>query len=214
MRVPEVTTGSGAVSCTCQCDYGWATDQNQPFDSFAYCTVTTSNTPTTNSNTNKTMTTTSNTTTSPTAGDWRPPVPSYPPPPPASKTTKKKVPLFKWVIIGISVIVMAVLVFVLCRTRCCGLWGLCCSDGCCSGRSSHGHFKYPAVPHRIQGIHVHAMNPPPYFHAPMPYQAHRMHTESQGQSYPYRSPPPQHFPMPPEAAQMAPLGHGFSPPEQ
>ena len=228
MRAPDVAAGTGAVSCTCKCDPGWTTDLDQPFESFEYCTLTAAgddtNDTTDTTDTNDTNDTTNainninngTTTVPPTSGDWRPPVPSYPPPPPASKTTKTRVPLFKWVIIGVSVIVLAIIVFVLCRTRCCGLWSLCCGGGCCGGSNTH---KYPASPQRI---HVHAMNPPPYYHVPAAYQARQMHNahhaHNDGQYYPpaqyFPTPPPESYQTPPPypSAAMAPLGHGFRAP--
>jgi hypothetical protein len=32
-------TGSGTIGCTCECEDGWATAPNQPFDSFKYCAL-------------------------------------------------------------------------------------------------------------------------------------------------------------------------------
>lgn len=205
LRAPEFATGSGTVSCTCQCDPGWQTDMNQPFETFLYCSVPAS-TATDGPSTAPTTSTTTNT-----SAGWRPPVPSYPPPPPATKTTKTSVPLFKWIIIGASVIVIAILLFVLCRTRCCGLWGLCCSDGCWTRSSAS--LKHPVAPQRI---HVHAM------HQPAPVQYAYMTPappDQQARAYPaqyFPPPPPEsyHTPPPPAHASMAPLGHGYPRPRE
>ncbi len=230
LRAPEIAAGSGAVSCTCQCDPGWQTNMNQPFETFVYCSVpastttdsplttpTTSTTPST-PGTPDTPDTPDTSTTAPTTPittntsiGWRPPVPSYPPPPPTTKTTKTSVPLFKWIIIGASIVVIAILLFVLCRTRCCGLWGLCCGDGCCTRSSAS--YKYPVAPQRI---HVHAMHqPPPVQYAYMTPAP----PAPQSRAYPpqYFAPPPPesyHTPPPPAQASMAPLGHGFRPPQE
>lgn len=209
LRAPEVAAGSGSVSCTCQCDPGWMTDVNQPFESFEYCSIATSTMAPTSPTVPTTSTTTPNTSTNTTSDnnsiDWRPPLPIYPPPPPASKTTKKKVPLFKWIIIGVSILVIAILVFVLCRTRCCGLWSICCGGGCCPSASPS--YKYPVAPQRI---HVHAMHHP---------QSQHPYTASPVMHHPYpiqyfAPPPPESYqtPPPPPQPAMAPLGHGFQPP--
>ena len=44
LRAPEIAAGSSTVSCTCQCDPGWETDLNQPFETFVYCSVGAGNT--------------------------------------------------------------------------------------------------------------------------------------------------------------------------
>ena len=218
LRAPEIAAGSSTVSCTCQCDPGWETDLNQPFETFVYCSVGAGNTidgPLTTPSTPSTPTTSttapiSSITTNSSTG-WRPPVPSYPPPPPASKTTKKSVPIFKWVIIGASIIVTAILVFVLCRTRCCGLWGICCGDGCCTNPSKS--YKYPVAPQRI---HVHAMHqPPPVQYAYTTAAPPMQHPHAYPTQY-FASPPPESYHTPPQPAQpaMAPLGHGFRPPHE
>lgn len=216
LRTPEFAAGSGAVSCTCQCDPGWETDINQPFETFVYCSIPAStDSPLTTPTTSTTPSSPNTSTTAPTAPittnsstGWRPPVPSYPPPPPASKTTKSTVPLFKWIIIGASVIVMAILIFVLCRTRCCGLWGLCFGNGCCN--KSSASYKYPVAPQRV---HVHAMHQPP------PVQYAYTTPTPQPPTYPaqyFAPPPPESYrtPPPPAQASMAPLGHGFRPPHE
>jgi len=35
---PRVSS-SGSVGCTCECDPGWLTAPNQPFESYKYCAV-------------------------------------------------------------------------------------------------------------------------------------------------------------------------------
>jgi len=94
VRVPRYTESSNSISCTCSCDSGWETDLNQPFESFKYCAIqrdSVSSSPIQNS----------------VNGSWRPPVPMYPPPPPKTYEDKSsgKIPLFKWAIIGASIIV-------------------------------------------------------------------------------------------------------------
>lgn len=94
MKSPKIDP-EGDVSCTCQCDAGWMTDLEQPFESFEYCGVQTE------------MNRTDTPAPSQSAANWRPPV--YPSPPPPPKTYKDEsgtsLPLFKWAIIGASIVV-------------------------------------------------------------------------------------------------------------
>ena len=203
MRAPEVGAESNAVSCTCACDPGWSTDMSQPFETFEYCSVAADTSDGGGTDMNGSTGNTSNGTTG-----WRPPVPAYPPPPPKSyenETGKTKIPLFKWIIIGVSVIILAILVFVLCKTRCCGLCGLCSLCGLCCSNGSSQSYKMPVAPQRV---HVHAMHQPQYAFAAPPQ---------------YFQSPPQYFPAPPPPQQqeihtppatMAPLGQGFQRPHQ
>lgn len=101
LRVPKYIESSNSISCTCNCDLGWDTDVNQPFESFKYCSVqreSISNPPVQNS----------------INGSWRPPVSMYPPPPPKTYKEKSsgKIPLFKWVIIGASIIITGTCQFI------------------------------------------------------------------------------------------------------
>jgi hypothetical protein len=186
LRSPLVTEGSESVACTCLCDTGWETEMNQPFESFKYCTNQADGTGGYGGNQTSNITT-----------DWRPPLPAYPPPPPKTyenESAKTKIPLFKWIIIGVSVIVLAVIVFVLCRTKCCGL----CSLSCCA--HSPGQYKYPRLPHRVE---VHASQQPYYTFSP-PDQ----HMYPTAQFFPAaRVAPPQ------QVGTTSPLGNGFNPPE-
>lgn len=95
IRVPHYTAASNSMSCTCQCDPGWDTDMSQKFESFKYCSIQKSSTddaPVQNTS----------------DPSWRPPVPLYPPPPPKTYKNESsgKLPLFKWAIIGASIIVL------------------------------------------------------------------------------------------------------------
>lgn len=95
MRVPRYSEASNTAACTCQCDSGWHTDTNQAFESFEYCSIQSESIgspPVQNT----------------VDGPWRPPVAMYPPPPPKTYEDKSsgKLPLFKWAIIGASIIVI------------------------------------------------------------------------------------------------------------
>ena len=163
MRVPLISQNDRtAVGCTCQCDPGWSTDITQPFESYVYCAME-------DPNSDGSLTPNQNL-----GGDWRPPVPLYPPPPPKTyeDQSSKKLPLFKWAIIGASIIVFgtlapvipsstgavgyikltptlavaAILVFIMCKTRCCGLTRLLSSCCCCCGSSDPFHQTYVQRP--------------------------------------------------------------------
>lgn len=94
MKSPNIEP-EGDVSCACQCDAGWMTDLDQPFESFEYCGVQTG------------VNSTDTPAPSQSAANWRPPI--YPSPPPPPKTYKDEsgtsLPLFKWAIIGASIVV-------------------------------------------------------------------------------------------------------------
>eukprot|EP00889_Picochlorum_renovo_P006126 jgi/Picre1/33156/NNA_008481.t1 len=130
MKSPKIDP-KGGVSCTCQCDAGWMTDLEQPFESFEYCGVQTE------------MNRTDTPAPSQSAANWRPPI--YPSPPPPPKTYKDEsgtsLPLFKWAIIGASIVVGAIVVFILCKTRCCGACrGRSCCCCCCTPSPSPARF--------------------------------------------------------------------------
>jgi hypothetical protein len=104
MRVPLISqTDRTAVGCTCQCDPGWSTDTAQPFESYVYCAME-------DPNSDGSLAPNQNL-----GGDWRPPVPMYPPPPPKTyeDQSSKKLPLFKWAIIGASIIVFGTSILVI-----------------------------------------------------------------------------------------------------
>lgn len=95
MRIPLYSEKEETISCGCECDPGWDTDLNQDFESFKYCSLhgeSIQGPPVQNS----------------IDGSWRPPVTTYPPPPPKTyenESSSKKLPLFKWAIIGTSIII-------------------------------------------------------------------------------------------------------------